>query len=261
MGQTKWDRRKSPKHVRVFHSMMDTAAWHAASGNSIKVLLALVRKDNGERNGQLAFSCREAAELTGLSVRTCQRCLIELQDLGFIRCTEKGAFSRKMLHASLWRYTWQAWPEGKMGPTREYETWRPENKSRMQVSHEPDANLSEDVGNTPATDAESSTGPIGKPLVPANSTSDRIATLTSYQVPPSDQPETEQREQANSYDRAELADLWKWTVDHLKRSEPGEQSRLAKAVPIPAATLSKFINGGGLPDKYREPLTDAVVVY
>lgn len=261
MGQTKWDRRKSPKHVRVFHSMMDTAAWHAASGNCIKVLLALVRKDNGERNGQLAFSCREAAELTGLSVRTCQRCLIELQDLGFLRCTEKGAFSRKMLHASLWRYTWQAWPEGKMGPTREYETWRPENNSRMQVSHEPDANLSEDGVNTPVTDAESSTGQSGKPLVPANSTSDRIATLTSYQGNPKGEAETEQREQANSCERADLAELWQWTVDHLKRSEPGEQSRLAKSIPIPAATLSKFINGGGLPEKYREPLTDAVIQF
>ena len=59
----------------------------------------------------------------------------------------------------------------------------------------------------------------------------------------------------------DLAELWQWTVDHLKRSESGEQSRLAKAVPIPAATLSKFINGGGLPDKYREPLTDAVMVF
>lgn len=261
MGQTKWDRRKSPKHVRIFHSMMDTAAWQAASGNSIKVLLALVRKDNGERNGQLAFSCREAATLTGLSVRTCQRCLIELQELGFIRCTEKGAFNRKMLHASLWRYTWQAWPEGKMGPTREYETWKPENKSRMQVSHKPDANLSEADGTDPLSDAETATEETGKPVIPANSISDRIATLTSYQGSPSEQPETEQREQANSYDRTELDDLREWTLAHIEQNGTGEQSRLAEAVPIPAATLSKFIHGGNLPLKYREPLTDAVVVF
>ena len=34
-----------------------------------------------------------------------------------------------------------------------------------------------------------------------------------------------------------------------------------KGVPIPAATLSKFINGGGMPEKYRELLTNAVMVF
>ena len=158
----------------------------------------------------------------GLTVRTCQRCLIELQDLEFIGLTEKGAFSRKMLHASLWRYRWEAWPESKMRPKREYETWRPQHNSRMQVSHEPDANLSEEEGNTPVTDAETATGQSGEPLVPANSISDRIATLSSYQGSLSEQPETEQREHASSYERTDLTDLWEWTVDQLQRSEPGE---------------------------------------
>jgi len=261
VGQTKSDWRKTPKHVRVLHSMMDTAAYRAASGNSIKVLLALVRKDNGERNGRIAFSCREAAKLTGLSVRTCQRCLIELDDLGFIRCTEKGAFSRKMQHASLYRYTWQAWPEGKMGPTRDYETWQPDENSRMQVLHDADANLAEADGNTPSPDAEFATGQDGNPVISANSTSDRIATLNSTRGTRDGEPESGQRKQANSCTAAILDDLRTWTLDHLKRNEVGEQSRLADGLGIPAGTLSKFLNGGNLPAKYREPLTDAVVVY
>jgi hypothetical protein len=58
-----------------------------------------------------------------------------------------------------------------------------------------------------------------------------------------------------------LGALREWTLAHLQRHEPGEQSRLARAVPVPAGTLSKFINGGNLPHQYREPLAEAVAVF
>jgi len=143
-----------------------------------------------------------------LSVGTCQRCLIELQNLGFIRCTEKGAFSPRRCMQVCGAIRGRLGQKARWGPTREYEAWQPQNNSRMQVSHEPNANLSEKEGNTPVTDAETATGQSGKPLVPANSTSDRIASLTSYQGSLSEQPKTEQRKQANSYERTDLADLW-----------------------------------------------------
>lgn len=258
MGQTKFSRGKSPRHVRIFHSMMETDAWRAASGNSIKVLLALVRKDNGERNGQLAFSCREAADLTGLSVRTCQRCLKELERLGFIRCTEKGAFNRKTLHASLWRYTWQAWPEGKMGPTRDYEKWRADGNTRMQVLQRTDADLSDHVETDPSTDADIAADQSGKSVVSAKSWSDRIATLTSYQGEPSASPEKEQRKRANPVSGADLRKLRERVIDHLAESGPGEQSRLAESIGIPGGTLSKFLAGKNLPEQYRAALSAAV---
>jgi hypothetical protein len=258
MGQTKFSRAKVPKHVRVLHSMMDTDAWRAASGNSIKVLLALVRRDNGMRNGEISFSCREAAIETGLSIRTSHKCLQELQELGFIRCTQKGAFNRKVLHASLWRYTWQAWPEGKMGPTREYETWRPDGKSRWQVSSSPVAVSSNKVETHPLLVADIATEQSGKSLVSANPNSAAIATHTIHQAEPSASPETEQRKQASHPDRAILAPLRAALLDHLKVSEPGEQSRLADRLNIPGGTLSKFINGRNLPAQYRIALASAL---
>lgn len=254
----KFRRKKEPLHVRLYHSIMATPAWKAASGNSIKVLLALIRKDNGSRNGQIAFSCREAAELTGLSVRTCQRCLKELEELGFIRCTEKGAFNRKVLHASLWRYTWQAWPEGKKGPTREFEKWQPDGNSRMQVSHSPDANLSK-VGKTdPATVEDIATDQIGNSLVSADPYSDRIATLTSYQGDATAQPDCQQWKQANSTSDPFCAELRDSLIDLLEVSEPGIQSRLAKLSGIPAGTLSKFKNGASLPIHHAAALQRAL---
>ena len=254
----KFRRKKQPRHVRIYHSMMDTDAWRAASGNSVKVLLALVARDNGERNGQIGFSCREAADLTGLSVRTCQRCLKELQELGFIRCTQRGAFSRKTMHSSLWRYTWQAWPEGKKGPTREFEKWRPDGNTRMQVLHGADAVLSEDMETDPSPDADIATDEMEKPLVSADLHSDRIATLTIYQGEAQPDPELEQRKQANQDNRAFLDKLRDDLIAHLERREPGEQSRLADTLDIPGGTLSKFVNGRNLPDRHCDRLAKAL---
>jgi hypothetical protein len=46
---------------------MQTDAWRDLSGNAVKVLLALVSRDNGTRNGAISFSVREAADTANLS--------------------------------------------------------------------------------------------------------------------------------------------------------------------------------------------------
>lgn len=257
----KFRRKKEPKHIRLYASITGSEAWRHLSGNAIKVLLALVARDDGTRNGNISFSVREAAEAANLSPHTAKRCLQELVELGFIRCTQKGAFSRKVSHASLWRYTWAAWPDGKQGPTRDFEKWKPDENTRGQVLHATEAVSALNV-ETPADPvADFATDEMETPLVSANPSNAKTSTLIIYQGNPDTGLETQQRKQANSCTRAELGDLRQWALAHLQRHEPGEQSRLAKAVPIPAGTLSKFINGGNLPVQYREPLADAVAVF
>jgi hypothetical protein len=129
----KFRRKKEPKHIRLYASITSSEAWKHLSGNAVKVLLALVARDDGSRNGSISLSVRGAAEAARISINTAQKCLSELQDLGFIRRTEKGAFSRKVSHASLWRYTWAAWPGGSpAAPTRDFEKWKPDEKTRYQ---------------------------------------------------------------------------------------------------------------------------------
>lgn len=162
MGQTKRDRRREPEHIRLYRSITDSEAWLHLSSNAVKVPLALVARDNGTRNGSIGFSCREAATRTGLSDRTCWRCLIELQDKGFIACTEKGAFNPKALHSSLWRYTWQAWPGGNpAAPTRDFEKWKCLEirgckicNRAVEVSDEPSGNTAPPVENLATGDVE-----------------------------------------------------------------------------------------------------------
>jgi len=70
--------------------------------------------------------------------------------------------------------------------------------------------------------------------------------------------ETEQRKQANSPTRAFLALLRDGLAEHIEEVGPGAQSQIAKRLGIPGGTLSKFLNGRGLPDAYVVPLARAL---
>jgi DNA-binding Lrp family transcriptional regulator len=254
----KFRRNKEPRHLRLYFSVMESEAYRHLSGNALKVLLALVRLDNGTRNGNIAFSARRAADDTGLSARTCWAALKELQDKGFIRCTQKGSFSRKVQHASLWRYTWVAWPEGKIGPTRDFEKWRPEGKTRMQKLSSTDAISGERLETTPTMDANSAAEETGKPQKCDVSRTARFATHNYNHRGAKIRACEENWKQPDKSSRPELAELRQAFLAHLSRSEYGEQSRLALKIGCPGGTLSKFKSGSGLPITYVESLRQAM---
>lgn len=241
-------RKKEPKHVRLYVSIMQTEAWRSLSGNAVKVLLALVARDNGTRNGELSFSVREAADVANLSPATAKRCLDELQDRGFIRCTQKGAFSRKVQHASTWRYTWQAWPEGKMGPTRDFEKWKPGGNTRCQKLQKPVLVSDAKLETTCAPVAKSIAADGGNSLISANRGNSKTSTHT---IKPQG---AENSEPTLGLQRKAIDDLRTALKHRLAASPAGEQTRIAETLGVPGGTLSKFVNGRGLPDQYVEPL-------
>lgn len=260
-------RKTEPLHVRLYASIMETEAWLHLSGSAVKVLLALAIRDNGKRNGTIGFSCREAAEKTGLSDRTAWRCLIELQDKGFIVCTHKGGFNRKVLHASLWRYTWAPWPGGKpAAPTRDFEKWRCVEIHGCKICNRAVEVSDEPSGNIPLSDAKFAPVTLETPHVSVPPQLAEYATLTCYQGDSAAVPESEQRKQANPSSGAisafslgdPVATLRERTLHHLAANDAGSQSRLAKRIGCPAGTFSKFINGRNLPTEYRAPLADAI---
>nr|WP_166177022.1 hypothetical protein [Altererythrobacter segetis] len=221
----------------------------------MKLLLALIARDNGERNGSIGFSCREAAVITGTCERTCWSCFRELQDKGFIRATSKGAFSRKVLHSTLWRYTWAAWPGGKpSAPTRDFETWRCVEIHGCKICDRAVANIADLDGNDSPPDAKPASGDLETSLVSVDRRSAKSATLIVYQGEGEAGTETPGRKQATPTSGPISAPLRALLIDHLQASEPGEQSRLAVRLGIPAGTLSKFIHGRNLPAQHRETL-------
>ncbi len=90
------------------------------------------RKYNGQNNGGISMSFREAVELVGHSNKPIPLAFAQLIDRGFVKVTEKGAFDRKMrtggfLKASTWTLTEYAIDEPVRVadvPSKDFMRWR-----------------------------------------------------------------------------------------------------------------------------------------
>ena len=93
------------KHVRVYRWMLTSPAYRALSNYARCLLLELGARHNGDNNGHIPMSVREAAGLLGCSQPTACKAFQELTGKGFIRAHEKGAFHVKVRHSTTWILT------------------------------------------------------------------------------------------------------------------------------------------------------------
>ena len=95
------------RHVRLYHWLMDTAAWSSLNcvARCAYIEMSSRYAGSGSNNGKIHMSVREIAEALHVSKATSMRALNLLQDRGFIVLIKKGAFSMKVRHASEWRLT------------------------------------------------------------------------------------------------------------------------------------------------------------
>jgi hypothetical protein len=118
---------KAPRHVRLYHWMMEMAAWRSLNGNQRAIYVDMAVRYNGSNNGRIPYSVREAAESLRIGKSTAARDLRILQEHGFIVPMTKGAFSVKLRHATEWRLT--EFPcdrsNGAMA-TKDFTRWSPE---------------------------------------------------------------------------------------------------------------------------------------
>jgi hypothetical protein len=85
--------------------MLASPAYRSLSCYARTLLIELHRLYNGDNNGDLYMSVREAAKRIGTSTGTALKALRDLQDRGFIRPRQLGAFSYKFRHATTWVLT------------------------------------------------------------------------------------------------------------------------------------------------------------
>ena len=134
------DRERSPRHVRLYHYMMNSPAWHDINAIARAIYIEIAKRyaGVGSNNGRIPYSVREAAAELKIGTATASRALAALVDHGFIVPVTKGAFSRKIRHATEWRLT--EFPcdvtNTPMG-TKDYMRWQPPtagNDQRKQLS-------------------------------------------------------------------------------------------------------------------------------
>lgn len=119
-------------HVRLYAWLLKTPAWRSLNVGEVALLVLLYSLHNGNNNGQLFLSIREAAVRLHVSQRTVWKWFQTLKERGFIKEAQKGGFELKIRHATTWILTEH--PVGNALPTKEFARWQPpadsEPKSR-----------------------------------------------------------------------------------------------------------------------------------
>ena len=113
------------RFVKLDHYLLSSAAWKALRPGARALYVALAQRYNGNNNGEISMSCREAAKAINVNKDTASLLFDELQEAGFIHCNQKGSFDQKLSHASIWILTEYRFKD--KAPTKDFMRWKPQN--------------------------------------------------------------------------------------------------------------------------------------
>lgn len=280
--------RSSGRFTMLRHRLLNSAAYRSLSPNARSLLIELAMIENGQNNGELYLSVRDAAARMGVAdTKAASRAFEELKELGFIAVTKDAHFAVKTgegSRARAWRLTWQA-VAGKQGPTNEFEhaepkpgklaarkrmerglralkRWRREACEEKFAVEDSTTPFIESVGDSP-------TPPHAGTIFVADSTT-RFgkngaiprSTLVEDSTTHSELPSGQRSAGDNRADGQIRLDALRWClINHLKTAPYGEQGRLAKRARISDSQLSLFKHQGApLTDEKRLRLAEAINV-
>lgn len=125
---------KAPRHVRLYHWMLGSAAWQSLSPNARAVYVEIAARYAGpaSNNGRIPYSVRDARSMS-IGKTAAALALAQLQDRGFIAPVTKGAFSLKLCKATEWRLTEFPCDVTKLDATKDFMKWRPEIQNAVPV--------------------------------------------------------------------------------------------------------------------------------
>jgi hypothetical protein len=123
MSKQKKQVRREDRHVRLYHWLMRSPAWKGLPPVARALYAELAKHYNGSNNGKIGYSVRQAAEDLRISKDTAGQYFRVLQARGFIDPVRRGAFSRKMRHATEWRMTEFTCDASGMAPTKDFMRW------------------------------------------------------------------------------------------------------------------------------------------
>jgi hypothetical protein len=120
---------KEPRHVRLYHWLLQTSAWKSLSAEARAIYIEMSSRYHGTNNGQIPYSVREAANSLCIGKTTAARAIEMLQDRGFVVVMAKGAFSLKSRHATEWRLTEFGCDVTNALATKDFARWSEDQKA------------------------------------------------------------------------------------------------------------------------------------
>jgi hypothetical protein len=116
------------RFVKLDHWMLDSPAWLSLKAIDRDLLIWIQRRYNGQNNGQISMSQREAAELLHVKPETAAAAFHRLTERGFIRMARDSSFTMKARLARTWILTMFEY-RGQL-PTKEFMGWRPKPENQ-----------------------------------------------------------------------------------------------------------------------------------
>ncbi|MBN9334915.1 helix-turn-helix domain-containing protein [Devosia sp.] len=172
---------KEPRHVRLYHWLLDTEAWLDLGPVPQAVYVRLVKRYGGpgSNNGMIPCSLLDLAQECRISKQTAMRALDALQDHGFIVRTTVGAFNMKHRHATEWLLTefkddrpgkglslpskdFARWRKSEHGSTSKPERVSTRNRAGFQMEQSPKVTMAYGSTSKPVGENDGSTS---KPLL------------------------------------------------------------------------------------------------
>lgn len=108
--------RRRKNHIKLWNggfvlipfSIIDSNAFHYLKPPARVILTQIIRRCNGNNNGRIPYSCREAANECNISINTAARAFKQLETSGIIKCITLSNFDSRKKMAREWSLTY--WP-------------------------------------------------------------------------------------------------------------------------------------------------------
>ena len=113
--------------------MLKSPAWRSLSLMARCLLLEVWQRYNGQNNGGIAYSVREAARALGVGKNTPTKLFREFEDKGFLKARQRGSFHWKGGEATTWVLTTERC--GEKPATKELMSWQPTGEKQKPVPH------------------------------------------------------------------------------------------------------------------------------
>ncbi len=125
--------------------MLASPAYRSLSCYAKATLIELHRLYRGDNNGDIFMSVRSMANRLNINKTTALKALHQLEDRGFIRAKQRGAFHLKAKHTTTWFLT-EHEHAGQL-PTKDFMKWRLSEKQNTVLRHHTNSLTTSDRGN------------------------------------------------------------------------------------------------------------------
>lgn len=122
---------RNGRFVMLPFYLLNSPAYRSLNCTARALIPEVAKRFNGENNGRISLSVREAAAGLGVNKDTAGKAFHALMDRGFLEAKVKGSFDWKQSKATEWRLTWL--PCGGDKPTKEFMSWDQPEKKQITV--------------------------------------------------------------------------------------------------------------------------------